>query len=43
MYAVCTHKNRLVEAILMSTHNIHVPLFEENRQDDDIVLLDQVL
>ena len=24
MYAVCTHLNRLFEAILMSTHNIHL-------------------
>ena len=23
-YAVCTHQSRLIEAILMSTHNIHV-------------------
>ena len=25
-YVVCSHKNHLIEAILMSTHNIHVPL-----------------
>ena len=24
LYVVRTHKNRLIEAILMSTHNIHV-------------------
>ena len=31
MYAVCTHYNRLIEAILMSTLNI--PLFIEDRKD----------
>ena len=41
MYVVCTHKNRLDEAIQISTHNIL--LFEANRKDDHIMLLDLAL
>ena len=37
MYVVCTHKNRLGEAILMSIYN--TLLFEENRKEHHIMLL----